>query len=432
MALMAITWEIDTLANGMRVVTTPVPTAQSVSVNVFVGVGSRFEQSRVNGISHYIEHMLFKGTTKRPDAIQIAQAIEGSGGVLNAYTGKEATCYWNHVPYDAAQHAMEVLADMVLDSLFVPEEIEKERSVVKQEIKRGHDQPGSWVGELLSHAVYGDQPIGWSIAGSPEIIDTIQRPDFVEHLDTWYRANNMVLSVAGNVQHCDVVRWAEELFGGAEPGTIAGAPAVDPRLPEERLMLETRPIAQSNLAIGLRSIGRADPDRFILSVLTNLLGRGMSSRLFREVRERRGLAYSVGASASRYDGAGSFVVSAGVSPENLTEATRVILAELDRLVDEPVPEEELKKARDYTTGSFRLGLESTGSLGQRHGDSLLSLGRIEPIDDVVAAYQAVTPDDVRRVARRVFATNDVAMAVVGPEADRAALESVLAGRSSGV
>jgi len=422
---MAITWEIDTLKNGLRVVTTPVTTAQSVSVNVFVGVGSRFEQRRVNGISHYIEHMLFKGTTKRPDAIQIAEAIEGSGGVLNAYTGKEATCYWNHVPFDAAQRATEVLADMVLDSLFAPDEIEKERLVVQQEIKRSHDQPGAWVGELLSRAVYGDQPIGWSIAGGPEIIDSIQRPDFVEHLDHWYRSNNMVLSVAGNVQHAEVVRWAEELFGAATPGQIGSASEAVPEIPEERLILESRPIAQSNLAIGLRGIGRDDPDRFALTVLTNLLGRGMSSRLFKEVRERRGLAYSVGASASRYDGVGSFAISAGVSPENAVEATRVILGELDRLVDEPVGEDELKKARDYTTGSFRLGLESTGSLGQRHGDSLLALGRIEPIEEVAAAYQAIEPADVERVARRLFATHEVAMAIVGPEIDRSALEAVL-------
>lgn len=424
---MAITWNIDTLANGLRVVTTPVPTAQSVSVNVFVGVGSRYEQRRVNGISHYMEHMLFKGTTKRPNAIQIAEAIEGSGGSLNAYTGKELTCYWNHVPFDAARHAIGVLSDMVLDSLLEPEEIEKERSVVQQEIKRSHDQPGAWVGELLSRAVYGEQPIGWSIAGTPEIVDSIQRPDFIEHLDRWYRSNNMVLSVAGRVEHGDMLCWAEEFFGRAAPGELAPVPDAVTEFPDERLLLESRDLAQSNLAIGLRGIGREDPDRFTLTVLTNLLGRGMSSRLFREVRERRGLAYSVGASTSRYGGIGSFAVTAGVSPENLLEATRVILEELHRLVDEPVGEEELTKARDYTAGSFRLGLESTMSLGQRHGDNLLTLGRIEPIEEVVAEYQAVQPADVQRVARRLFATDDVAMAVVGPPVDRDKLEAVLRG-----
>jgi predicted Zn-dependent peptidase len=423
---MGTEWELGSLGNGLRVVTTTVPTAQSVSVNLFVGVGSRCEQQRVNGISHYMEHMLFKGTAKRSDAIQIAETIEGSGGVLNAYTGKESTCYWNHVPYDAARLALDVVSDMVLHSLLEPEEIEKERSVVQQEIKRSHDQPGAWVGELLSRAVYGDQPIGWSIAGPPEVIEVIQRPDFVDHLDHWYRPNNMVLSVAGRITHADAMAWAEEYLGSAVAGDIAAMRPVEPELPTDRVLVETRDIAQSNLAIGLRAIGRDDPDRFALTVLTNLLGRGMSSRLFREVREKRGLAYSVGASASRYNGAGAFAISAGVSPENMLEATRVILHELRRLVDEAVGDDELTKARDYTSGSFRLGLESPMSIAQRNGDSLLMLGRIEPVDEVVEQYQAVQSDDIARVARRIFFSDNLSMAVVGPGAERDALAEILA------
>lgn len=422
---MAVSWQIDALENGLRVVTTPVPTAQSVSVNVFVGVGSRDEAQRVNGISHYMEHMLFKGTPTRPNAVSIAEAIEGSGGVLNAYTGKELTCYWNHVPYDAAHHAMGVLADMVLHSLLQPEEIEKERSVVQQEIKRTHDVPGAWVGELLSRAVYGDQPIGWSIAGTPEIIDAIQRPDMVEHLDRWYRPNNMVLSVAGNVEHRDVLCWAEEFFSEMVPVPVPSIPAASARVPEDRVIIEDRAITQSNLAIGLRSFGRKDPDRFALTILANLLGRGMSSRLFREVREKRGLAYSVGASASRYKDIGSFAISAGVSPENVVEATKVILEQLRILLDEPAGEEELTKVRDYTSGSFRLGLEGTMALGQRNGDSLLSMGEIESVEEVVRQYQGVQAGDVQRVARRIFTANNLAMAVVGPGLGREQLEAVL-------
>ncbi len=423
---MAANWRIGCLDNGLRVVTTPVPTAESVGVNLFVGVGSRCEQPRLNGISHYLEHMLFKGTHRRPDPIEIAEAIEGSGGVLNAYTGREVTCYWNHVPYDAAYHAMDVLADMVFDSRLDPEEVEKERSVVQQEIKRSHDQPGAWVGELLSQALFGDQPIGWSIAGPPEVIQVIQRPDFIEHMDRWYRPNNMVLSVAGRVEYEEVMRWARELFGSSEPGEIAPLEPAYSDIPEEHVLADGREIAQSNLAIGLRALGRDDPDRFALTVMTNLLGRGMSSRLFREVRERRGLAYSIGASTARYAGVGAFSISAGVSPENLIEATRVILHELRRLVDEPAGEEELAKARDYTSGSFRLGLESTMSLGQRHGDSLLTLGRIETVDEVVAQYQAVQPEDVQRVAGRIFRPGNLAMAVVGPHVDADELRAVLA------
>src|SRR5947209_852114 len=207
-----VSWRIATLANGMRVVTTEVPTAQSASVNVFVGVGSRAEQRRVNGVSHYMEHMLFKGTTQRPNAIIIASDIEGAGGVLNAYTTKELTCYWNQVPYDMMPLAMEIVADMIQNSLLEQVEIKHDRTVVQQEIRRAHDQPGAWAGELLSDAVYGDQPIGWSIAGSLATVQGMTREDLVGHLETWYLPHNMVLSVAGNVIHEQVVEQAERMW----------------------------------------------------------------------------------------------------------------------------------------------------------------------------------------------------------------------------
>lgn len=418
-------WQISTLANGMRVVTTPVPTAQSVSINVFVGVGSRAEERRVNGISHYMEHMLFKGTERRRDAIQIAEVIEGAGGALNAYTGKELTCYWNHVPYDCLPVAMDVVADMLLNSTIEQAEIDRERTVVQQEIRRAKDQPGAWVGELLSRAVYGDQPIGWSIAGTLEIIEGMQRQDFFDHLDRWYSPHNTVLSVAGNTTHEHVLDLAEQHFAG---WTGAGVPGVIPARPElgtRRAVMERRDIAQCNIAIGLRGIGRTDPDRFALTILNNILGRGMSSRLFKEVRERRGLAYSVGSSVSRYADTGTVSISAGVTPENLYEATAVILHELRRLVHEPVGDDELTKGRDYAAGSFRLGLESTMSLGQRAGESLLTLGQIEPVDAVVAQLRAVTAADIQRVAGRLFHSDNLAIAVVGPAGEADELEKLL-------
>ncbi len=418
-------WQIDTLANGMRVVTTPMPAAQAASVNVFIGVGSRGEERRVNGISHFMEHMLFKGTEQRPNAIIIAEAIEGAGGVLNAYTAKELTCYWNHVPFDHLEVAMDVVADMLLHSTIPSEEVDRERTVVQQEIRRSHDQPGAWVGELLSRAVYGDQPIGWSIAGTVEIIDGVQRQDFFDHLERWYTPQNAVLSVAGNVTHDEVMELAGRHFtaweGGASPRWLAARP----EMAEQRVIVEQRDIAQCNVAIGLRAIGRNDPDRFALTILNNILGRGMSSRLFREVRERRGLAYSVGSSVSRHADTGTMSISAGVSPENLNEATAVIMAELGRLTSEAVGDEEMTKARDYAAGSFRLGLESSMSLGQRAGESLLTMGEIETVDDVVAKLRAVTAADVQRVARRLFHGGNLAMAVVGPQGDTDALEKLL-------
>jgi len=423
---MTLSWQIDALENGLRVVTTPVPTAQSVSVNIFVGVGSRGEDRRRNGLSHYLEHMLFKGSEKYPSAMAIAEAIEGAGGVLNAYTAKEFTCYWNQVPYDRLDLAMEVVADMVANPLLDTKEIDRERTVVQQEIKRAYDQPSAWANELLSRAFYGDQPIGWPIAGSEETVGALQRQDFLEHVQTWYVPNNMVLSVAGNTDHEQVMKTARPYLGslGRRP-----VPAFEParlEVPEERVLVEKREIAQSNLALGLRALSRTDPDRYALFILNSVLGRGMSSRLFKEVRERRGLAYAVGSGLSRHNETGLLSVTAGVSPEKLREAAQVILEEVFKLCDEPVPKEEMARARDYTVGTFRLSLETTMALAQRAGENLLTTGEIEPVEEVVAKLEAVTADEVVRVARRLFRRDGVSAAAVGPGASQEEMATLLA------
>ena len=420
-----IEWQTSTLSNGLRVVTTPVPTAQSVSVNVFVGVGSRGEDRRTNGLSHYMEHMLFKGTERRSDAIVIAEAIEGAGGVLNAYTSKELTCYWNQVPFDKLGLAMDVLADMYRNSLLAQAEIERERAVVQQEIRRSFDQPGAWASELLSGATFGDQPIGWPIAGTIETVETMQRDDFVGHVAAHYVPSNTVVSVAGNTDHAEVLHLAETLFGDL-PASDAPPPlAALAQFASDRVIVEKREIAQCNLGIALHALPRKDPDRYPLMVLNTILGRGMSSRLFKEVRERRGLAYSVGSGVGRYNDIGTMSVSAGVTLENLEGATQVIRNELFRLTTEPPGEEEMTKARDFSTGNFRLGLESTMALAQRAGESLLMTGAIERIDDVVASIGAVTAADVQRVAQRLFKPGGFAMAVVGPGGDADRLRAIL-------
>ena len=422
---MGIEWQISTLSNGLRVVTTPVPTAQSVSVNVFVGIGSRGEDRRTNGLSHFMEHMLFKGTAQRPDAITIAEAVEGAGGVLNAYTSKELTCYWNQVPFDKLALAMDVLADMYQHSLLEQVEIDRERTVVQQEIRRAFDQPGAWASELLSRAAYGDQPVGWPIAGTLETVEAMQRDDFVRHIETYYAPSNTVISVAGNTTHDEVLDVAGRLFG-AMPERAAPAPvAAVTQFAPTRVVVETREIAQCNMGIALHALARKDPDRYPLMVLNTILGRGMSSRLFKEVRERRGLAYSVGSGVSRYNDIGTMSVSAGVTLEHLEEATQVIRDELFKMRDAAPSDLETTKARDFSIGNFRLGLESTMALAQRAGESLLMTGEIELIEDVVASIAAVQPVDAQRVGRRLFHPGGFAMAVVGPGGDAEKLQAIL-------
>jgi predicted Zn-dependent peptidase len=412
---MAISWDISELANGLRVVTTPVATAQSVSVSLFIGTGSRAEERGSQGLAHFLEHMIFKGTARRPTAMAIAEAVEGAGGVLNAYTAKEVTCFWNHLPFDKLELAMDVLADMLLHPLLDAQEMERERSVVQQEIRRNRDQPGVWVSELLTRALYGDQPLGWSTTGNEETVAAIQRQDFLSYMDAWYVPANIVMSLSGNVGHQEVVTLARRHFEDRPAKPSPSFRALDSDPPSQRVAVEGRPISQANLAMALPAFARKDPDRYALMIFNTLLGRGMSSRLFKEVRERRGLAYSVGSAVSRYFDTGLLVISAGVAPQNLKEAARVIVDELRKLVEEPVSEEEMTKVRDYAVGSFRLSLETPMALGQRAGELLLTMGEIEPIESVVEKLRAITADDILRVARRIVQAGKLVLAVVGPD-----------------
>ncbi len=423
---MSADWQIDTLDNGLRVVTTPVPTAQSVSVNVFVGVGSRAEERRTNGLSHYLEHMLFKGTERRPTAIEISQLIEGAGGVLNAFTTEEMTCYWNRLPFESLDLAMDVLADSIQCSLIDQEELDRERTVIQQEIRLGYDQPAAWAGQLLSQACFGDEPLGWSVAGTIESVGAMTRDDALQHIRSWYVPQNMVLSVSGRTTHRKVMRLARKLFGGLKGAQTPAVPAVSDGLPDRKVVVEARDVAQSHLGLALRAVSRFDPDRYALMIANAVLGRGMSSRLFVEVRERRGLAYAIGSGVTRYNDTGVLGISAGVSPEHVGETVQVIKTELKKLVDEPVGGAELTKARDYTIGSFRLGLETPMALARRAGEHLLMVGEIEPVDEVVARLQAITADDVQRVAARLFREDNLAMSLVGPGANEEELAAVLA------
>lgn len=413
---MAVSWELTTLDNGLRIVTTPMPTTQAVSVNLFVGVGSRSEPKRLNGITHFLEHMVFKGTERRPDAIIIAQEIEGAGGTLNAYTNKEFTCYWNIVPFDRFDTALDVTADMLLNSKLAQEEIDRERTVVQQELKRNHDNPGAWAGRLIGQSVYGEQPCGWDVGGSVELVQEMQRPDFIEHISAWYHPSNIVLSVAGNVTHAQVVAKAEAMFREMVPGD--GLPSVIPydrEVTGDPVLSDSRDIDQCSLYIGAPTFGRDDPDRFALRVMNDVLGAGMSSRLFKEVRERRGLAYSVGSGYGYLADAGTFTISAGVNREQLVETIQVCLEETRRLTTERVPDEELRKAKDHNIGRFRLSLETANSLGQRHGELLITKGEIESIESIVDQIEAITAEDVTAIARRLFDNARFHATCVGPK-----------------
>ena len=394
------TWRIATLANGLRLVVTPMPQSQAASLAIYVGVGSRQEARRTLGLSHYLEHMLFKGTESRPTAIEISTAIEGAGGTLNAFTTKELTCFWNRVPYDKLDLAMDILSDSVRHSLLAPEEVERERTVIQQEIRRGDDEPAQRASQLLAEAAYGDQPLGWDIAGD-------------------------LASVAGNVDPDRVLAIAQRCWDDAPAGGTPAVSDAESVMGDKRALLEHRDIEQCNLGIALRTFPREDPVRYALSLLNEVLGRGMSSRLFVEVRERRGLAYSVGSGLGRFRDTGHLSIGAGVTRENLVETIEVTLAEVGKLTQDLVSTVELEKAREHALGSFRLSLETSQSHAHRTGDQLLTEGHIRTVDAHLDGLRAVTADDVRRVAQRERQPGNLALAVVGPFEDEARIAELV-------
>ena len=424
---MAPTYDISTLPHGTRVVTTPIPTTQAVSVSIFVGVGSRSEPAELNGITHFLEHMVFKGTERRPDANMIAEAIEGAGGSLNAYTNKEFTCYYNLVPYDRVETAIDVSCDMLLNSLLEQEEIDRERTVVQQELKRTHDNPSAWAARLIGQAVYGDQPCGRDVGGTVDLVASWQRPDFVGHIEHWYRGPNVVVSVAGNVTHEQVMSLVEPRMASMPNGDERSVSPYDPEITGPRVASDSRDVDQCSLQLGVPSFGRTDPDRFALRVMNDVLGSGMSSRLFREVRERRGLAYGVGSGFGYLADAGSFTISAGVDRDKLAETIQVCLEEAERLTVEDVPEDELRKSKDHAIGRFRLSLETAFSLGQRHGEQLMTRGAIEGVEDYVHQVEAVTAEDVKRVAKRLIVRDKMHVSAVGQDIDEDELANAIGG-----
>lgn len=409
---------IDVLANGLRVVVTQIPHSQAAVLAAYVGVGSRDEERETLGLSHYLEHMLFKGTEARPEPTAISAAIEGAGGSLNAYTTRELTSYWNRVPFDRLPLAMDVLADSVRHSLLAEAEIEWERTVICSEIRRAHDQPGQRVMQLISDAAYGEQPLGWEIAGDLESVGAVTREHLADHIEAFYRPSRIVLSVAGNVQREEVVELAERHWANgwqsdaAEPAPVRSAAADS--MSDQLAQVEVRDLEQCNLALALRSIHRLDPDRYAMALLNEVLGGGMSSRLFTEIREKRGLAYSVGSHPTAFDDAGHLTIMAGVTDEHVLETVDVVFDELGKLVAEPVTEDEIDRVREHAIGSFRLGLDAAASWCHRAGGMLLSNGFIEPVEETIAGYEAVTAADIQRVAQRLVREGNLAAAVVGP------------------
>ncbi|HHY46376.1 MAG TPA: insulinase family protein [Firmicutes bacterium] len=404
----------QTLPNGLRVVVEEMPHMKSCAVSIWIGVGSRYESERINGISHFVEHLLFKGTRKRPDNQAISMAIESVGGMINGFTNKEVTCYLVKVPAQYLDLGLDVLSDMVVYSLFLPESIDRERGVVIEEIRMVHDKPDNWVHVLLDQLMWPGQAFGRSVAGTEEVIKSLSREDILRFVEQYYSPGNIAISVAGQCKRDDVIRKTGELFGDKVKREIGAREPVVGDQSKPRVDFEPRDTKQTNLAFGFYGYPRLHPDRYAMEMLNVALGWGMSSRLFQEVRVKRGLAYVVGSQYSYYMDAGQFKVYAGVDPRKSVDAVKVIMEELSRVSSEGISEEELGKAKEFYKGSLLLRLEDTLNLSLRIGESSILTGRVVPLEEVISKVDAVTVDDIRRVGKDAIRMDRLNLAAVGP------------------
>lgn len=406
-------YHVTRFPNGLTVATAEMPHMASVSVGIWVGMGSRYEPAELNGVCHFIEHLLFKGTRKRT-AREISQAVEGIGGYLNAFTSEESTCYHARGRHDRFEDLLDVLADMFLNSTFLPEEIEKEREVIKEEIAMYADQPQQLVQELLNATLWPDQPLGRPITGTGATLDRIRRAELVGHLRRNYVTGNTVIAAAGRINHARAVRavkrHARHFSGGGWP--VFARARSEQHAPRVRLF--TKATEQTQLALGFRACSRHDERRYALRVLNAIAGENMSSRLFQVLREDLGLAYSIYTTPSFFEDIGDFVVSAGVDTEKVPKALTIILRELRRLADKPPGPAELRRAREYLIGQADLGLENTESQMNWIGEQWLGYGRILNPDVIKRRLNKVTAAEVRAAARDVFRRDNVTLALVSP------------------
>ncbi len=414
------------LPNGLRIYTDEMPHTHSVSLGIFTQVGSRYEDARLSGISHFIEHMFFKGTQKRPTAREVSEAIEGIGGYINASTSYDVTTYYCKVANIHTERGLDVLTDMLTGALFDPREIEKERGVIQEEIKMSLDVPAHWVHQILDELMWGDQPLGRDIAGTIETVGAFSREDLQQYRAQHYTAANTVVSVAGNIDSTRMVEEITTLLASYPQGPLLRPVQTLPSTSGPLVQLIERPTEQTNFALGLKTFSFEDPDRWALSVVDSILGGGMSSRLFQEIREERGLAYSVGSYTSEYDDAGKWIIYGGVEVNKAVAAVEAVVNELRKLRNEGVTEAELTRIKEQVKGGMLLGLEDTWSVANRNGRHELRYGEVIPVEQIVAWIEAVSHEDIQRVTERLIRSDNLYLAVIGPHASAEPFKDVLA------
>lgn len=413
-----------TLDNGLRIVTTTMPHTRSVSVCFYIGIGARYEGDLEAGISHFIEHLLFKGTAKRPTARELSEAIEGVGGSFNGGTDKELTVYWARVAQPHFGLALDVLADILLHSTFDPVELEKERQVIIEEMHMTKDSPSQEVHMLIDAVLWPGHPLGRDIAGTKDSVAAISRQTMLSYLGNNYLPENTVVAIAGNIEHEEAVNAVRQATAGWSNQRPCPVFLPYQEQPNPRLRIEKRDTEQVHFCLALPGLHLHHPKRYILGMLNVILGEGMSSRLFAEIRDNLGLAYSIHSYIDHFQDTGSLTVYAGVEQRNLPVAIKAVTEQL-ALLKEPIPQAELTKAKELSKGRLLLRMEDTrGVTGWTGGQELL-MGEILTVDETVAIIDAITAEQLQEVAKELLLGEKLRLAVVGPVAPDAPLEELL-------
>lgn len=407
-------YRLATLPTGARVVSTELPDRPSTTMAIMFKVGSRYESDREAGVSHFLEHMFFKGSARYGGAKQIAEAIEGVGGVLNAATDKELTMYWARVPKTKAKLAIDVLGDMLFEPLLNPTELEKERLVVLEELRMYQDSPQEYVHSLFEQISWPNHPLGRDVAGTEASVRALTREDLTRYLDEHYLLRSLIVTIAGPVTHDEAVALIEPYLkirgnGAAPPKFLPAAPNGS----KPSVLLKAKKTEQAHVVLGVHAPSYMERDRHVIDILNCVLGEGMSSRLFLEVRERLGLAYDVHSYVNKMFDTGVLGVYAGTEPRQAARAVGAIVGQLRRLCEEPVDAAELTKAKEFYKGRLLLQMESTNSVATWYGGQEALMGRIQDVDETVAEIDAVTPDDLQGKARQLFG-QPIQLAVIGP------------------
>jgi predicted Zn-dependent peptidase len=415
---------LTTLANGLRIATCEIPHADTAAIGIWAGVGGRHEPANLNGISHFIEHMLFKGTSRR-SARRIMEEIEGVGGDLNAYTSEERTCYYAAAAAEFFPRLCEVLCDLYMNPRFALHDIERERGVICEEILMYHDEPSSHVQEILNGHFWPDHPLGRPLTGTPDTVESLQRDDLLSYRASHYHAGSTVVSAAGKICHEEVITQASRLLREIPPRKPIHQIKAPDGSRRTRVASERRDVQQTQVALGLPGPSHHDPRRYALQILNMILGGNASSRLFQELREKRGLCYSVSTHPSSFRDTGMLNISLGLEQRNVEKSLRLILSTFDALKRHLVRPAELKRAKEYAVGSSRMSLERTSTQNMRLGGSVLIYGRIIDPEEIHSELRAVTCEEVQAVANEFLDPRSATVAIVGPAPDEEAIESIL-------